>query len=71
MEEKRINGGYEGVYFISFAELPDSPFYDTYDNQQQGGQHVYNIYNSLSKTYYIDMTVVFTQASQSGEGGGV
>lgn len=70
-ENGGINGGYEGVYFISFAELPDSPFYDTYGNQQQGGQHVYNIYNSLSKTYYIDMTVVFTQASQSGEGGGV
>lgn len=66
-------------YYISFANVPDNPFYRNYEGQTAGqsGQtppKQTTILMSLSKSFYTSLTVVFTQTSlprtQSGAEGG-
>lgn len=71
-------------YYISFANVPDDPFYLDYEGQtgatgetEQTGQtpsKQTTILMSLSKSFYTSLTVVFTQTSlprtQSGAEGG-
>ena len=66
-------------YYISFAGVPDNPFYLNYAEQTaaQTGQAApkkTTILMSLSKSFYTSLTVVFTQTSlprtQSGAEGG-
>ena len=71
-------------YYISFANVPDDPFYLDYEGQtgatgetEQTGQtpsKQTTILMSLSKSFYTSLTVVFTQTSlprtQGGAEGG-
>lgn len=58
---------------VSFADMPDKPFYDTFANQQSdvsGTSGQYKIFKSLSKSYETDMNVLFVQAPNDVAGGG-
>ena len=69
-------------YYISFANVPDDPFYLDYAGQTDEGQvgegqaapKETTILMSLSKSFYTSLTVVFTQTSlprtQGGAEGG-
>lgn len=64
-------------YYISFAGVPDNPFYLDYAGQTGEGQAApkqTTILMSLSKSFYTSLTVVFTQTSlprtQGGAEGG-
>lgn len=64
-------------YYISFAGVPDNPFYLDYVEQTGEGQAApkeTTILMSLSKSFYTSLTVVFTQTSlprtQGGAEGG-
>ncbi len=64
-------------YYISFAGVPDDPFYLDYAGQTGEGQAARKqttILMSLSKSFYTSLTVVFTQTSlprtQGGAEGG-
>lgn len=57
-------------FFIGLAGLPDSPFYASYQNQQEGKRN-YSVYESLSKNYATKMSAVFVQDSAVRGGAGV
>ena len=61
-------------YYISFDGVPDNPFHDSYHGDDSVDQDI-AISVSLSKSYYTQLNVVFTQTSdvrsRSAEGGGV
>lgn len=56
------NGGLSG--YISFADITDSPYYQTYSSQQIGKSD-YIVRESLSKGYSTLLNVLFVQSSQS------
>lgn len=74
--------GVDPEYYISFAGVPDNPFYLNYAGQTDEGQvgegqaapKQTTILMSLSKSFYTSLTVVFTQTSlprtQGGAEGG-
>ena len=74
--------GVDPEYYISFAGVPDNPFYLDYAGQTDEGQvgegqaapKETTILMSLSKSFYTSLTVVFTQTSlprtQGGAEGG-
>ena len=62
-------------YYISFAGVPDDPFYLDYAGQTgEAPSKRTTILMSLSKSFYTSLTVVFTQTSlprtQGGAEGG-
>lgn len=59
---KCSNGGRSG--YISFADITDSPYYQTYSSQQ-AGESDYIVRESLSKGYSTLLNVLFVQSSQS------
>ena len=59
---KCSNGGLSG--YISFADITDSPYYQTYSSQQ-AGESDYIVRESLSKGYSTLLNVLFVQSSQS------
>ena len=64
---KCSNGGKSG--FISFSEIPDTPFYQFYTDQVSGAEQDYVLEEALSKGYSTKLNVLFVQASESGDGG--
>ncbi len=61
---KCSNGGLSG--YISFADITDSPYYQTYSSQQTG-ESDYIVRESLSKGYATRLNILFVQASQSDQ----
>ena len=61
---KCSNGGLSG--YISFADITDSPYYQTYSSQQ-AGESDYIVRESLSKGYATRLNILFVQASQSDQ----
>ena len=56
-------------YYISLDNIPDNPFYSSYDAQIAGGAETNVILSSLSKTYFTTMVGVFTQVAGANAGG--
>ena len=61
---KCSNGGRSG--YISFADITDSPYYQTYSSQRTG-ESDYIVRESLSKGYATRLNILFVQASQSDQ----
>lgn len=61
---KCSNGGRSG--YISFADITDSPYYQSYSSQQTG-ESDYIVRESLSKGYATRLNILFVQASQSDQ----